>query len=692
MTIDYIQATKTMMAAAVPTRVQEAVETIQQWTKDLKGMPELISDTPKEILIELLTEHRPSRYHVLFDTFSFADALAVMTLSILKLPIREEFINLLTNAIRVSENGFVAQFILSVISSSSDICLTETNKKLICTTITTPNMTTITKQDQRAIDSTLEYINHLRAEIYFSYPKEPALISPTCSTLTSSSSFSSLNASTTATSIFGYDDESKFHDESMDEIHAWSFKIDLDSVMQFKADFTSVKIKIQMALSHYDFIPTPQVNEALDSLITHCNAMQDRLLKFETDFIFTQLSQFVAVCIENSNNWFLSLGQRTVILKEDLDTLNHWVSSSLHLVHRLSEFFLQDEACTLQLTALIQQCDQLKKSYIKVKTVWDTVHHIKGAIEEGVDMLHSISLTDENLSQHARETSRYIHLIQDKVFNVTYDDLQTLVNDTVYNMKSCSGDTLDAYEKVKSTIIHSTFSQLQVFKRDMLDTIVIVEKFNAKQKIKKDIEKGVIWLQLFRGSLLGFGLENTLWCPFNNAAIRVEGLTELKHRYAQFTLTDYNNICSYFVQHANKGEYYRRRRILVESNELNYQQWGDAYLQEEYNWFNVLQELCEEVGHVLEFLGEIQQQQADVLGFIYQAELFTGCLLNLSDEPSLVERARVVYKDAFEKIKWPTYLSSSQIGCDFYRYSQTLYIKVSNVKINLIDACKNHKQ
>ncbi|KAI7896678.1 uncharacterized protein EV154DRAFT_491822, partial [Mucor mucedo] len=687
MTNDYTQA-ESMIASATPTRVQEAMETIRQWTKDIKGMPELISESPKAVLIELLTEHRPSRFHVLFDTYSFADAIAVLTLSRLRLPIREEFVVLLTNAIRVSDNGLTAQFILTAISSTES-CLTEAPTKLICTTTTTTTTTTkTTNQDQRVINSALEHISHLQAEVYFSYPNEPTLMSPTCSTLTSSSSFSSWDASTTATStsIYGQD-EFKSFDMSWYDMRAPSFvETDLDSVQQFKSDFNSVKTKIEIALCHYRSTPAPQVQEALNSLVTHCNAMQDCLLKLETEFLFTQLSQFVATCIDKAHACFVSLGQLPVITREDLDTLDHWVSTNLHLVHCLSRLFQQDEICKSQLATLIQQCGQLKKGYIHVKTVWDTVSRIKSAIEEGADMLDSVSLTDEHLSQHAQKTLKYLCLIQEKVSAVTYNDLQTLVNDTADDMKSCSDDDLDAFEKLKNTMVHSAFGQLQVFKRDMLDSISILDKFNSKQQLKEEIENAMIWLRSFRGRLFGFGLVDTLWCPFSNASIRVEGLNELKHEFAQFTLTDYNKICSYFMQHGDKGKYYRRRRILVESNELNYQQWGDAYLQEEYDWFSALHELCEDVGHVIGFLCEIQQQQADVLKFIHQVETFKHSLLNLP-ENGLIERERAIYKDAFAKIKWPTCLDYGQVGRVFYRYSQTLYIKVSDVKIKFIDVC-----
>lgn len=668
------------------TRDQEAMETIQQWIYDLQGMPKLTTGSPKAALIELLTKHRPIRLNVLLETYSFSNALAVLTLSTLNIPTKDNFITILTNALRVYQNGYACQFILSAISNI-DACYTQPEKRLNCTTLVPRK----SLQDQRSIDAALEQANRMQAELWMVYPKEPEIMSPTSSTITASSSFSSMDCSTTATSITPGNDESNFFDFVMNDMPEWPMDADYNDVMQSRLDFSVIKSKIQTMLDHHKLDSSYQLNNALQSLVENCNHMQDCLFTFESGFAFTQLCNFTTACIDESQNYLESLSKSTVITRADLKTWEHWVSNNLHLANTLLSVFKHDEAYKPRVKALIQHCAELKEGYLNAYTVWSNINDIKDTIQEGIDMLNSLNLTDESLSQHSEETSIYISVVLDKVYNITRHNLQTLVNKLSGGMDSRSDDYLDAYEKVKNTMVHSAFLLLQKFKRDMLDSAFVLEKFSSKRKLEQEVERAILWLQNFRGNLFAFSLIDCLWCPFTNATIRVEGLVEFKQRYAEFTLTHYNNICSYFPEYTGKSDYYMRRRILFKSNELNYQQLGDTHLKDEYKWFQDVQELCDQISDILEFASRIQQQQADIIRFIQHADQFTERLLRASSEQykALQKEASQIYKDEFSNIQWPTCLDYGQIGRIFYKYSQSLYLKVSDIKINFMATCQN---
>lgn len=682
-----------IMDSLLNTRDQEAMETIKSWINDIKGIPELVStfSNSKLILIELLTKHRPTRLNVLLETFSFANALAALSLSAFKLPTRENLITILTNAISVSQNGYACDFILLAISNISSPCYTNTDTKLTCSA----HVTSKSYQDERMIVSILEQINRLQAELWLTYPRNDSthLMSPTSSTITtSSSSFSTLGYSTTATSTPG-NDEFKLFDFVIDDMHERTFDADYDDVMKFKLDFTDIKSKIQYMLIQQISNHSDPVRDALKLLVDNCNQMQDYLSEFESGFVFAQLCKFISGCIDETNTCFESLGKSNVITRADLNTLEHWVSNNLHLIDCLSNIFQHDIVYKIRLSSLFNHCHELMERFKTISSVWVRVNDIIKSIEEGNDMLNSICLTDQHLSQHYQETSCYINLIQDKIFDVTHHDLQSVVNELVVGMESRSDDHLDACEKTNNVMVHSAFLELQQFKSNILEFAFILEKYDNKQKLKRDIKNATSWLQTYRGHLFAYALIDCLWCPFTNATIRQEGLLDFKQRFNQFTLSLYNDICSYFPLYTGKSDYYSRRCILFESCGLNYQQLGDPHLVEEYKWYQDFQALCDQVSDILVFVSQIQQQQADILKFIQHTEQYRDRLFKSSGEQvqALQKEASIIYKEEFSKIQWPTCLKYGQVGSLFYKYSQSLYLKVSNVKISFIIACQNVK-
>jgi hypothetical protein len=723
--------------------VKKSVERIQ--SRSTVSLNELPLSNSKLVITELLKSPLNSSQ----DNGNHLKHLAVLMLASLSLPLKAPFVELLTNSLRVSQKGLLYEFILSVTSTLSDphnylltLLPNEESKRLaLGTSNITPSFET-TNTDERENNermevSILENLNRLQAELWIAYPSSrnnttnspttPSM-SPTSSTdiANSSSKRSSFTSDSTTSSNGDSDDtwssnstnttltttvsQYKFNFLLIGDLHERRlnpFDASLDDVIKFKSDFVNIRSKIEFIVSNqpsnYSSAWSTQINHALELLANNCNRLDDVLKEFESGFMFVQLCKLIACCVKETRACFSKLADTVLIKREDLDELENWVFNSMHLVECVSKAFKNSNIAQdgelkkiykAELNEITFVCHEALDQFKQIYSVWTKVVDIKIAISEGTEMLENIEMGDDQLSICYTQSLSTIRDIRGKLFDVVSQDLQVLVNDVVYGIEDTNRTGLAFYEKIKSNLVYSVFYQLQTFKNDMLASTLILEKYDSKQKLKKNIDIGKLWLEAYKANLVAFALAECTWNPLTSPTIRREGLTELRDQYNKFTLTQYDTICDYFPRYSGSviSQCYTKKNITFnayKTHGLNYQQLGDdVHLLEEYQWFQAFQGECDGVAEVLKFISQIQQQQSNILTFIehidqFERKLDTG---GYFDE----KKAEKIYKDEFKSIQWPTALKYGpvEMGHEFYFYSQSLYLQVSKIKIDFIAVCQ----
>ncbi|KAL0582540.1 hypothetical protein ABG067_007571 [Albugo candida] len=229
-------------------------------------------------------------------------------------------------------------------------------------------------------------------------------------------------------------------------------------------------------------------------------------------------------------------------------------------------------------------------------------------------------------------------------------DLAATTEAVIKQQENVTSKYLSSHEKIINTIVESVHLPLQKFKNKIMSMTLTLKKYENKQKLRKNLHEANDWLKEYKSEVIPFNLIDSTWSPQNR--IRQEEYVDLRMKYDNFILIKYNQICNALVIYEDDcGEKYR---VFVET----------------------LQAKCDQVNKLLKFTASIQQHQKDVLVFMNSAEKHKKKLVNVKNQQELLhwqDEAKVVYKELFSCISWPTMLESPH-GKIMYKYSTDILV------------------
>lgn len=616
--------------------LSSAMEFIHSWISVKIKDKEMLSDSlnAKSIILN----HSSSLFNKENDSYALSYSLSVLVASAINLPtLSLQCILFLTQAFRVSTVE-LQQFVTYSLTSDSMHQISESQQQpelLIREHYTNVNSTNAIVEDETTSVSILEKLNHLQAELRLTLPNHhvvPIIVSPTSSStlskrdsiasMISSSSFTTNNSTTTSITSSCDDRYSQYElfnfkeDDSTIQERLNPFNATHNDVKQFKSRFYVVKSKIDATLKYdqdFKYIHknrTLQVENAVKNIIQNCNFMESRLIQFQSEYVFSQLYKFISTFVTETEEFITKLAREKAVLDHgDLMHLESLVCNNIHLTRALSQAYSLPQTTELydsKITELSDKSQDLFDRFKLINEAWNKDNVIKSMLADGKAILSSLELSDDSLSLHGEQFFQSVNSVQAGIYANAYKEFQSLSSELFVDaLHKTTHKTLSCQERLVSAMVDSAMEDLQTFKSDLIGCTLIIQKYLSKQELKRDIDHISLWLKSFKSNLVTFSLLNGDMSP-SSIAFKEE-LFNFQVQYDEFLLSEYNDICDYFTRYSNDmmDELYKKKNIEFDSyqaGDLNYQQLGDIYLYEEYQWFVDLQTLCDETSRSLKVL------------------------------------------------------------------------------------------
>ncbi|CAO3607801.1 unnamed protein product [Mucor hiemalis] len=614
--------------------LSSAMEFVHSWISVTTKEEELLSNSfnAKSIVLN----HSSSLFNKENNSYALAYSLSVLVASAINLPtLSLQYILFLTHAFRVSTVE-LQNFITCLLTFSSNNVQTiqQQQPELLKRENYNINSTVTDVKHETTSVSILEKLNHLQAELRLTLPNHvaPIIISPTASStlskrdsiasMDSSSSFTTNNSTSTSITSSCDDKDAQYEifsfkeNDSIIQERLNPFNATHDNVIAFKSRFYSVKSKIDATLKYdqgFRFIyknRSLQVENAVKNIIQNCNFMESRLIQFQSEYVFSQLYKFISTFVVETKGFIEKLArEKTVVDHEDLMNLESRVYSNITLIRALSQAFPPHNLSTMcdsKRKELSNKSQDLLNHFTIINNAWNKINVIESILADGKTILSTLNLSDDSLYLHGKQFFQTVNFLQAKIYTNAHEEFQLLSSESfIHVLQKTSYKALSCHERLVSTMIYSVMEKLQTFKNDLIGSTIIIQKYLSKQELKRDIEHASFWLKTFKCNLVTFSLLDGCMSPTSLAF--QEELFDFQVQYDRFLLSQYNDICDYFTRYSNNmmDELYKKKGIefgSYQADDLNYQQLGDDYLYEEYQWFVQLQTLCDEISRSLKVL------------------------------------------------------------------------------------------
>ncbi|KAL9541040.1 hypothetical protein PS6_010482 [Mucor atramentarius] len=552
------------------------------------------------------------------------------------------------------------------------------------------------KSVERVAVSALEKINRLQAAAGFIVPtsmhdiaseKSGRRISNS-STLTNSSGISSSicvspsisSASTSDTSLTSYDISKKERTASNVDLEmVQPNEATYYDIIKFKTDLLHIKLEADHLLNQI-IIPlsrctssretihrVKQVNQAFNALVAICIDTESALNNLQYGFAFDQLAtQISSRLIDEA---YSKLHQQTILedyQESDFRELTAIVNKAFDVTTSIVKAFSNPTTVPNSYYAryialvetLMNKCTQLGSAYKSIDSVYKGVIEIRTTVQEGRNALNTLQYGQETSMRNLSTSLTAIQSIFTDIYNCSTQKVQPLYETLRQQINFSRASEYQSEEKIVVNMVNRLFQDIDSIKTEIKRASQELIRSSDKQDVEANICQAKGWLKTMNYSL---GLFIALEALFSFESIDADQealkdrFTDFQERFSEFTLTTYNEVCSYFAEDYDAG--------------LNYQKLGDdthtvRSKEEEYMLFDDLQQLVDQTSILLSYAHQVLESIA-------------------SNTPLPSSTSYEHMFACFSNIQFPQ-LNIDGLSNMFYYYHHELYVSLSQTKVNLI--------
>ncbi|KAL7328996.1 hypothetical protein PS15p_207179 [Mucor circinelloides] len=569
------------------------------------------------------------------------------------------------------------------------------------------------KSVERVAVSALEKINRLQAAAGFIVPtsmhdiaseKSGRRISNS-STLTNSSGISSSicvspsisSASTSDTSLTSYDISKKERTASNVDLEmVQPNEATYYDIIKFKTDLLHIKLEADHLLNQI-IIPlsrctssretihrVKQVNQAFNALVAICIDTELALNNLQYGFAFDQLAtQISSRLIDEA---YSKLHQQTILedyQESDFRELTAIVNKAFDVTTSIVKAFSNPTTVPNSYYAryialvetLMNKCTQLGSAYKSIDSVYKGVIEIRTTVQEGRNALNTLQYGQETSMRNLSTSLTAIQSIFTDIYNCSTQKVQPLYETLRQQINFSRASEYQSEEKIVVNMVNRLFQDIDSIKTEIKRASQELIRSSDKQDVEANICQAKGWLKTMNYSL---GLFIALEALFSFESIDADQealkdrFTDFQERFSEFTLTTYNEVCSYFAEDYDAG--------------LNYQKLGDdthtvRSKEEEYMLFDDLQQLVDQTSILLSYAHQVLVQRRAVTEYLHHVSVIQESIASNTPLPSSTSYEHMFA--CFSNIQFPQ-LNIDGLSNMFYYYHHELYVSLSQTKVNLI--------
>lgn len=569
------------------------------------------------------------------------------------------------------------------------------------------------KSVERVAVSALEKISRLQAAAGFIVPtsmhdiaseKSGRRISNS-STLTNSSGISSSicvspsisSASTSDTSLTSYDLSKKESTTSNADLEmVQPNEATYYDIIKFKTDLLHIKLEADHLLNQI-IIPlsrcTPntetihrikQVNQAFNALVAICIDTESALNNLQYGFAFDQLATQISSRLIGEA--YSKLHQQTILedyQESDFRELTAIVNKAFDVTTSIVKAFSNPTTVPNSYYAryialvetLMNKCTQLGSAYKSIDSVYKGVIEIRTTVQEGRNTLNTLQYDQETSLRNLSTSLTTIQSIFASIYSCSTQKVQPLYETLRQQINFSRASEYQSEEKIAVNMVNRLFQDIDSIQTEIKKVSQELIRSSDRQDVEANICQAKSWLQTMNYSLGLFIALEALF-SFDSIDADQEALqdrfTDFQERFSEFTLTTYNEVCSYFAEDYDAG--------------LNYQKLGDDThtvhsKEEEYMLFDDLQQVVDQTSLLLSYTHQVLVQRRAVTEYLHHASVIQESIASNTPLPSSTSYEHMFA--SFSNIQFPQ-LNIDGLSNMFYYYHHELYVSLSQTKVNLI--------